>query len=288
MTTTEQRGGDVRVSGARGRPLPLWYSLVLGIVLTAATAYGLLVHGVYRVSPGIRSDFAEVMRGQDLLTLVTVPVLVLAAVRARAGALRWHLLWLGLLLYYLYSYVAYAFAPYDDAFLLYVAVLGLSGYGLLDGLLRLDVHVVGPATARVSRRAPAWFLIGVAALFLVLWMALILPAIPGDLPGGRMTYDIPSAVHVLDLAFVLPLLFATGRMLLRHHPAGPALGTVLLCKLVTLGLALLSMSAFSSRANPGEAALWAVIVLVSGGLLVRVLRQTDEPSRPFLRDGLWC
>ena len=50
-----------------GRPLPLWYSLILAVPLTAATAYGLLAEGAYRTPP----DIAAQGRGQDLLTLLT-------------------------------------------------------------------------------------------------------------------------------------------------------------------------------------------------------------------------
>ena len=42
---------------------------------------------------------------------------------------------------------------------------------------------------------------------------MMVPAIPGGLPAGRVTYDIASTVHVLDLAFVLPLRLATGVLL---------------------------------------------------------------------------
>jgi hypothetical protein len=39
-------------------------------------------------------------------------------------------------------------------------------------------------------------------------------------------YDIPNTVHVLDLAIVLPLMIATGALLLRGHPVAPVLAAV--------------------------------------------------------------
>jgi hypothetical protein len=270
-----------------GRPLPLRFSLLLGVVLLGATSYGLAVDGAYRVSPGVRADFPDVMRGQDLVTLLTIPVLVGMAVLARAGSLKAHLVWLGLLLYYAYSYVAYALSPFNDAFLLYVATLGLAGYALLDGLIRLDLTRAGPAMADTPRRPVGWFLVGVGVLFVGLWLAMILPAIPGGLPDGRVTYDIASVIHVLDLAFVLPLLLATGRMLLRGHPAGPVLGAVLLTKMVTLGLALLAMNLFVDAPSIAEAALWALITAASAALLAATLRRTGPVEHPWMRGGLW-
>lgn len=272
-----------------GRPLPIVFTAVLAVVLVGATAYGLLVDAPYRVSPGVRPTLPDVLRGQDLLTLATVPLLVWAAVRARAGSLRAHLVWTGLLLYYAYSYLMYAFAPFTDVFLLYVAAIGLSSYGLLDGLVRLRMDVVSAAFERAPRRSAGVFLMVVGVLFIGLWLAMILPAIPGGLPAGRQTYDIASAVHILDLAFVLPLLVATGVMLWRGHVAGPALAAVLLCLKVTLALAMLSMNlAFVAQPALGETALWAAIAVVAAGWLAVGARRMRPPDAPWLRPDLWC
>jgi hypothetical protein len=272
-----------------GRPLPVAYSVVLGAVLVGATAYGLLASEPYRLSPGVRATLPAVLRGQDLVTLATVPVLVVAAVRARAGSLRAHLLWAGLMLYYAYSYVMYAFAPFTDVFLLYVAVMGMASFGLFDGVLRLRVHVVSAAFEDAPRRAAGVFLLVVGVLFVALWLAMIVPAIPGGLPAGRQTYDIASAVHILDLAFVLPLLIAVGVMLWRGHVAGPALAAVLLCLKVALALALLGMNlAFVDRADPGETALWAAIAAVAAGWLVVGARRMRPVDGPWLRPSIWC
>lgn len=271
-----------------GRPLPVGFSVVLGILLLVATGYGLLTGDPYPMSPGIQETFAAAMRGGDLLTLLTVPVVIWAAVRARAGSARAHLAWLGLLLYYAYTYVMYAFAPFTDVFLAYVAIMGLSSYGLLDGLLRLDVAAVAESLVDAPRRATGWFLLVVSGLFTMMWLAMIVPAIPGGLPDGRMTYDIASAVHILDLAFVLPLLAATGMMLLRGHPAGPALAGVLLVLKSTLGLALLSMSfTFADTPAWGEAGLWTTIVLVSVGWIAAGLRRMQPVEEPWIRRSLW-
>jgi len=139
-----------------GRPLPLRYSLLLAVPLVAATLYGLLAEDAYRTP----ADIAAQGRGQDLLTLASVPVLVWAATRARSGSLRAHLVWLGLMLYYVYSYLMYALAtPYNDAFVAYLAVLGLSGFGLLNGLCRVDAYAAWPAFGWLPRRRLAGYLL---------------------------------------------------------------------------------------------------------------------------------
>ena len=268
---------------------PLWVTLVLAGILVAATLYALLVADAYRVSPGVRETLPETLRGQDLLTLLTVPVLVWAAVRARAGSLRAHVVWLASLLYVAYSYLMYVVAPFNDGFLLYVAAIGLAGFWLLNGLVRIDLRAAGPAFADVPRRALAVFLLAVGTLFVGLWLAQILPAIGGGVPEDLFVYDIPSTVHVLDLAAVLPLTIATGVLLLRRHAAAPILATLLLVKMCTLGLALLFMNGFAGGggANPAEAAIWGLITAISGGWLVVVLRRVHPAAPGWLRPTFW-
>jgi hypothetical protein len=228
------------------------------------------------------------LRGQDLLTLLTVPLLLWASVRAAAGSLRTHILSLGLYLYYAYSYVMYAFAPFNDAFLLYITVIGMSSYALLNGLVRLDVPAIAPAFARAPRRSLGWFLLVVGIAFVGAWLMMIVSVLPGGLPAGRMTYDIASAVHVLDLSFLLPLVIASGWLLLRGHPAGPVLGAVLLCKIVTLGLAMLFMGfVFLNERNIVEMLVWAAISAAAAGWLIVGARRLEAPVAEWLRPSFW-
>ena len=117
---------------------------------------------------------------------------------------------------------------------------------------------------------------------------MIVPAVPDGLPIGRVTYDIASAVHILDLAFALPLVIATGWMLLREHPAGPVLAAVLLCKIVTLGLAMLFMGfVFLDQRSGTEMTAWAAISVVAAGWLLVGVRRMRPVHGPWLRHSFW-
>ena len=247
-TTGDGASDTVRRSGPVRRPLPLWYSIALGALLVGATLYGLLATYAYRVA----DDVAAQGRGQDLLTLLVVPVLIWAASAAHRGSFRAHLLWLGLLAYVTYTYASYAFGvPFNDAFLLYVAALGLASFGLVIGLVRIDVAHVAPAFSATPRRSAAWLLFVSGGAFAVLWLSDIVGALPGGLPESRMAYDLPNPIHVLDLAWLIPVAILTGVLLLRSGPAGPVLAAVLLVKLLTLSVAILFMAGF--MAAGGEA-----------------------------------
>jgi hypothetical protein len=99
-------------------------------------------------------------------------------------------------------------------------------------------------------------------------------------------------VHVLDLALVLPLLTVTGVLLLRQHPVAPVLAAMLLVKVLTLGLALLSMNAFVAASgrpvDPGEPLIWSIVVTVAAMWLVLVARRLREPGGTWLRTSIWC
>jgi hypothetical protein len=292
MTTDlDRRRADPMTEATAGRPLPLWYSLLLAAVLVTATAYGLLTEGAYRAPAGVRPTMPETLRGQDLVTLLAAGALIWGAVRARAGSLAGHIVWLAVTLYVAYTYLMYVVTPYNDALLLYIAAIGLGTFGLCNGLFRLDREAVAGAFADVPRRGVAWFLLVVGTLFSVLWLVDILAVWPGGIPDSLFTYDIPSIVHVLDLGIALPLVLLAGVLLLRGHPVAPVLAAMVLVKTLTLGLALLSMHAFvavsTGSLDPAEPVLWAVVAAVTLMLLVRGARRMQPPQRPWLRPHLW-
>lgn len=291
METATQAQVATGSSTSAGRPLPLWYSLLLATVLVVATGYGLLVAGAYPAPAGVRPTLPETLRGQDVVTLLAAVVLVWAARRARSGSLAGHIVWLSILLYVAYTYLMYVVAPYNDALVLYIAAIGLSVYGFLDGLFRLDGHVVATAFADMPRRGVAWFLLVVGTLFATLWLTDILAVWPGGAPASLFVYDIPSTVHVLDLAIILPLLLLSGIWLLRGHPIAPVLAAIALVKMLTLGLALLSMSGFVLASNgtvdPAEPVLWTVVVALAGAWLVRGARRMRPVEPPWLRASAW-
>jgi hypothetical protein len=274
-----------------GRPLPLAYTLSLAAVIVAAGLYGLLVDGAYPAPQGVRPTLPETFRGQDVVNLLAAVALVCGGVRARAGKLDGHIVWLAVCLYIPYTYFMYAVAPYNDALLLYIAGIGLGTYGLIDGLVRLDATAVGTAFSGLPRRGLAWFLIALAGLFAAMWLTTILTVWPGGVPEDLFTYDIPSVVHVLDLALVLPLLTITGVLLLRGHPVAPVLAAMLLVKTLTLGLALLSMNAFvaagGTSVDLAEPITWSAVVAISVVWLVLVARRMREPDGAWLRPSIW-
>jgi hypothetical protein len=266
-------------------------SALLVAVLIPAVGYGTLSSTPYR---GYGQDLVLVSRAQDVLTALVIPLLVWAGVRSRRGSLAAHLLWLGLLFYLGYSYAIYLLGwQQNRCFLLYVAVLALSAWALVDGLVRVDARAVQPAVAGFRTRGLGWFLVVVGVVFVGLWLTDVGPsAFGGRLPGHLGPGGTPYAVYVLDLSVALPAVIATGVMLLRRHPMAPVLAGVVLVKVTTLFTALwlgVVAQLLAGRHVPltPDMVPSAILPVVTIAVLARSARRLGRPEDGWLRTELW-
>ena len=187
-------------------------------------------------------------------------MLVLAALGLR-GSLRAYLLWLGVLTFTVYNYVIYTFSiPFGPLFLLWVAVLGMCIYALIGGVTAVDHRAV--AAHYTSQRAvtvAAWFLIVIAILFGLLWLSEDVPALlAGARPQSVIDMALPTnPVHILDLAFFLPAVIATGVLLLKRRPFAYTVAPAFIVFLILTGIPILITPVVQSAR--GEMASWGVV-----------------------------
>lgn len=225
-SATQETGSTMTATVSRRNAVP---ARVVAALLVAASAYGFGAADPYR---GLTEATVTAARAQDVCSLV---VAVLLAVLSTRDSGLTHLTRLGLYGYAAYSYVVYMTGmPMNRGFLLYVALVGVAGFGLVDGIARLDVWAF-PRVGRRLERGTGWLLVVVAVLFAALWLTMLLPfALGGGPPDTHGPGGVPFPVFVLDLCVVLPCLFLVGLLLLRGHPAGGPLAVVALVKIVTL------------------------------------------------------
>ncbi|HYH93640.1 MAG TPA: hypothetical protein VD763_10805 [Candidatus Saccharimonadales bacterium] len=191
----------------------------LATVLAAAAALaGLLLTDLYLDA----SNWAQQARGTDLATLfLAVPVLAVGLWTAGRGSLAGRLAVVAGLLYLVYNYAIFAFAvAMNPLTAVHIAIFGLSLWSLLLG----GRSGVGPAvgvTERLGRRTAGVLLVGVAAMFGLLWLGQIaMTTTTGVLPADLVKAGISSnPVYALDLAFFLPLCALAGFGLLRRTGA---------------------------------------------------------------------
>jgi hypothetical protein len=251
--------------------------LVTAVLVAVASLGGIFWSATYaRETPSWRVQGMA----QDWVDLVVAaPWLAIAAALTLRGSRRGALLLGGAFAYTAYSFAIYAFAVhFNGLFLVYVAVLGLSGFGLVDlgralGRERVQKWFDDRAPCRLAGTA----MMGFASLFAILWLAQILPAIAdrADPPQLAEVGLVTNPVHVLDLAFALPLLFVGGLWLRRRRDGGYLLGAFLLGFSVLMDVAILAMTVALRRhglaADDALALIFAVMTGFFAFLLARLL-----------------
>lgn len=248
----------------------LWLSLAATVLMGASNTAGVFLPGTYaRETP----SWATQGIGQDIANLFCVlPAMLIGLRFAFRGSVRATLVWLGLLIYIVYSYVLYAFfLHFGPWFLVYVGVLGLSAYALFGAVIHINLENISRALGNNPRaKLVSILLLVFGFLFAVQWLSEIVPALlSGTMPKG--VADIGMAVnpvHVLDLAFVLPGMIVTAVSVRRNGPLGLLFAAPLLTFSAVMGVAILSM--FLVEQVRGGSIPAAPVVILSSVVLASV------------------
>ncbi len=253
--------------------------------MAIASGSGVFISALYRDTPNLVAQAI----GQDVVTLVVVfPTLAISAFLASRGSQRARLIWLGGLVYTVYTYVGYAFAVrFNSLFLVYVALLGCSTYALIGGLVTTDwAGVKASFTERTPAKAVSIFLGVIAVLFYLLWLCEAVPAsLSGNPPQSLIDAGTPTNfVQVLDMAWLLPAIAIAAVSLWRKRPLGYTLAGALLTHVVLLTLAILSMIVFMVRAGQPvvvpQVVIYGVLSAVSIGILIVYLKNLKSLPIP--------
>ncbi|MCB0071641.1 MAG: hypothetical protein KDE20_09300 [Caldilineaceae bacterium] len=214
------------------------YVIISGInalLLLITAAAGLFVAGTYDnfIAP---LHLAE-SQGQDATTLfVGLPLLIVALLWTRQGAVQGPILWAGAMGYFLYIYLIYAYGGvYNWLFFAYVAVCGLSLFALIGILLGIDAEEVA---RRVTPTMPTWWIAGyfagTALLLTLMWGGLAFAAM-----AAGETADA-NVIIVTDLIVVIPAFALAAVWLWQGLAWGYVLSGVLFVQAVTLGISIVA------------------------------------------------
>ena len=283
-TDNATAGGRPGASHGTGhRVLPwLWLSLPIAVLAMTGSLIGIVLDD--EIYSEETANWAAQSVGQDIANLVAFPVLLLLALLAGRGSMRAYLGWAGVLVYSAYTYAIYVFdVHFGPLFLVWVAVFGLSVYALIGGLASIDpARARSGFTDRSPVRAASVLLLGIAAVFSLLWLSEIVPSmLAGTVPDALAEAGLPTnPVHVLDLAVFLPAAGLAGVLLVRRRAWGHVLAPVMLVAMVLLGLGIVSlMATLAARglsAAPEVGAAFAVLAVVELVVVVRFLRAIDR------------
>ncbi len=149
-----------------------------------------------------------------------------------------------------------------------MALLGCSLYALIGGLVTADKdEIKAHFVAKAPVKRLSVFLAMLVVLFYLMWLSELVPALlTGEVPESIQNNGVPTnAVHVLDMAWILPAFGITAANLWRKRSLGYTLAGVMLSYFVLLVSAILSMVVFMVRDGQPVAIPQAVIF---GTLLV--------------------
>lgn len=226
----------------------------------------------------------------DIVNLgVAYPALFLLAFFASRGSLRAYLAWTGVLAYSVYSYSIYAFSiHFGPLFLIYVAVLGLSVYALVGGLVSLDPdRVKASFTSRAPVRSTSILLIALGTAFYLLWLSAVIPAmLDSTTPQELVETGLASnPMHVLDMAVFLPAMVLAGVLLVKGRSLGYVLAPTVLGAAILFSLGIVGLQPV--LAARGETPVWGlavgigIITAVELLALLRFLGAIDRDASPL-------
>jgi len=234
-------------------------AMVLTLLTGAAAAAGLLAGGLYRDNLLVRAGW----QGNDVVTLtLAVPLMSMAVLAARRGSRRGLLAWMGMVAYALYDYAFYLFgAAFNDLFIIYVAILILSTFGLILGLTSPDLgRVLHTVRIGWAERGVGILIILVALALGVFWVGTSVGYMwTGEVPAMVTAVDHPTNVTgALDLWLVVSFGLLGGIWLWRRRPWGYVIGVIWTVKgaVYMTALSAASFAAYARGAVDDLAQLW--------------------------------
>ncbi len=186
-------------------------------------------------------------RGTDAAILAfELPLLALALVLYRRGALRGGLLLAGSLGCFLYYYGSMSVCTaYNNLFLVYAAIFSASLFAFILTLASFDLNTLARhVSPRLPYRGMSLYLYAVAAVLLIVWLGLsLLPAmLEGRAPNEVAIYTT-TATYALDLGVIVPAVIIAAVLLRRRTPLGYLLAATMTLLNVTIGVLLLGQGA---------------------------------------------
>ena len=233
--------------------------------------------GIYH---NMSADVAVQGIGQDYVTFfIGLPLLIFRLIKALKGSLRWRLFLAGVIGYFFVNYWFYtAMGMYNELFLVYLSLMGLTFFGLAMVLFGVDLRTIKEKfSSKTPFKLSGSFLIINPAMITLLWLQVIIPPLlDGTIIPKEVQHYTTLIVQGFDLGLLLPLCIVTAGFFLKRKPLGFLLAPVYLVFLSLLMTALLAkLIAMSLVGVPGGPALVIipVIMLVAYFCSYRTLRE---------------
>jgi len=200
---------------------------------------------------------------QDYITLfVAIPLLLLSLILINKGHRLWKYIFTSIIGYFLITYLMYLnMAMYNRFFLIYIAVLGLSFFALINRLINdsNDNFNVTKNENHIFENAGKFLMVN-ALLIGLLWLSVVVPPlIDGSIVPLAVAHYTTLTVQGIDLSLLLPLSFIAGYLAWKNKPRGYYF-TLIYCMTLTLLMTALS-SKIIFMAREGVSVIPAIFII---------------------------
>ncbi|MFN2111056.1 MAG: hypothetical protein ACK2UI_15485 [Anaerolineae bacterium] len=207
-------------------------SFIIGILMAMASLGSILTRAVIYPTDDLLQSFVPT---DVTIVCIGVPMLLGSMWLTWRRKLIGLLLWPGVLFFVLYNYLTYVFAmPFNVAFLLHLALVGLSAYALIGLLASIEGKTVQQQLAGfVPERLVGGILAGLGLLFFLRAISLLVNALIGQTPMPETEVALNATDSLTAPAWVL-----CGILLWRRREFGYVTGLSLLfqASLLFIGL----------------------------------------------------
>lgn len=216
--------------------------------------------GVYR---HMTTDVAVQGIAQDYITLfVAIPLLIISFYYVTKRNLKAKLIFSGVLLYFVLTYLFYiAIALYNELFLIVVATLFCSLFAFILNIISFDFIAVKSffSNQKTIHRASI-FLILIATMMSLLWLSIIIPPmLDGSFYPKQLSHYSTLIVQGYDLGIFLPFAFISGILGLQKNEYAYVLIPTYLIFLTVLMIALVAKILF--MAHIGENIIPVIFII---------------------------
>jgi len=187
---------------------------------------------------------APIQIGTDIVTLfIAVPILIIAIWLNKKELLRYKLLLLGVLSYFLYSSASLAFGvAYNRLFLVYLLYFSAALFSFILGVTSINTKdILNKVTEKMPRKAIANFMI-FAGFSVFVWFIEILTALFTGKPPVSLSVYTTEPTYIFDLGIIAPSAFACAVLLFRKKPIGYVFAAVLLVLNSFIGVVIVSQT----------------------------------------------
>ncbi|MEL6591640.1 MAG: hypothetical protein AAFQ68_16230 [Bacteroidota bacterium] len=251
------------------------------LLLLAIVGYcGAFVNNTYRLDA---ATMIPIWQGKDMVhLLIMLPLMGFSLRQMHRQRSGWMLLFGGMIFTLLYHFFAYAFAVhFNDLFLLYCLILGLSFY-LFVFFLRKVARIERERLFREDAplRLIGGYLILVSLSLYVMALSEVIPALQNASPPDFLTENglLTDPIQVLDLSIFLPSMLVAGILLIRQHTMGYLVSAVFLVFLLFRALSQLSSIGLAQQmqlpVQSWQLVYWDLIAIVSLGMFLRFAQRS--------------